>query len=253
MRLAHISWKKVEEYFKTNDTVIIAVGSIENHGTHVGLGTDTLIPDKILELMEDKTDVLIAPTVPYGNADSLADFPGTITIGYDGLYLIMTKITESLYKFGARKFVFLNGHGGNIGALDAVSLDLNRKGALAATFNWWLIAGDLNPAWKGGHGGAEETAAMLAVNPDYVDMDAIEPMTLNDLSENLKATGYKTVEFKGININVTRSVRNITGNGWIGPDYPANATVEWGKDMLETTANYFAEFVNEFSKVKIEK
>lgn len=253
MRLEHISWKKAEEYFKTHDTVIIAIGSIENHGTHIALGTDTLVPNKILELMEDKTDVAIAPTVPYGNADSLADFPGTISIGYDGLYTIMTKITDSLYNFGVRKFVFLNGHGGNIGALDAVSLNLNKKGALAATFNWWLIAWDLNPAWKGGHGGAEETAAVMAVNPEFVDMNAIEPMVLNDVSENLKATGFKTVEFKGINVNVTRTVRNLTANGWVGPDHPSNATIEWGKEMLETTANYFAEFVNEFSKVKIEK
>ena len=66
MRLAHISWKQAEEYFKNNDTILIATGSIESHGTHVALGTDTLIPDKILDIIEDDIDVMIAPTVPYG-------------------------------------------------------------------------------------------------------------------------------------------------------------------------------------------
>ena len=53
MRLANMTWPKVESYFKTRDTVLLAIDSIECHGRHLPLGTDTLIPpDRILELFE---------------------------------------------------------------------------------------------------------------------------------------------------------------------------------------------------------
>ena len=60
MRLERMSWKDCEEYFKDHDMVILTTGSTENHGIHNPLGTDTMIPNKILELVEKQSDVLIA-------------------------------------------------------------------------------------------------------------------------------------------------------------------------------------------------
>lgn len=249
MRLANISWKKAEEYFKNNDMVIIATGSIESHGTHVPLGTDTLIPDKILTLIEDRIDALIAPTIPYGSCDNLIDFPGTISISEEGLYIILKKIVDSFTVHGARKFVFLNGHGGNVSTLNKICLELDSKNLVGTIINWWLLAGDLNEKWKGGHGGAEETSGVLAVNPDLVDFSSIEPMNLKNISNGLPQTGFYTVDFKGINMTIPRKIRNITNNGWIGPDHPQNASIEWGKEMLETTSNFIVEYINEFKKI----
>ena len=71
MRLANLTWPKAQEYFEKNDMVLISIGSIECHGRHMPLGTDTLIPDFLLEKIEQKSDVLIAPTIPYGACQSL--------------------------------------------------------------------------------------------------------------------------------------------------------------------------------------
>lgn len=252
MRLAEISWVKAEQYFEKNDMVIFAIGSIESHGTHNPLGTDTLIPDRLLELIEAKSDVLIAPTLPYGACDSLAEFPGTISLGTEGLYTVLSKITDGLYSHGVRKFVFLNGHGGNIGVLDRICMDLDEMGALGAQMNWWLMAWDLNPAWKGGHGGAEETAGVLAVNPALVDMSAIEEMNLqNDVSDGLPTAGFKAVKFKGVEIPMPRRVTRFSKNGWIGPDHPSKAAEGWGKEMLQATADYIVDFMEEFKKVQL--
>ena len=57
MRLERMSWKDCEEYFKDHDMVILTTGSTENHGIHNPLGTDTMIPNKILELIEKQSDV----------------------------------------------------------------------------------------------------------------------------------------------------------------------------------------------------
>ena len=78
MRLERMSWKDCEEYFKDHDMVILTTGSTENHGIHNPLGTDTMIPNKILELVEKQSDVLIAPTLPYGDADFHTEYTGTI-------------------------------------------------------------------------------------------------------------------------------------------------------------------------------
>ena len=51
MRLANITWPRAQKYFEENDMVIVSIGSIECHGRHMPLGTDTLIPDRLLELI----------------------------------------------------------------------------------------------------------------------------------------------------------------------------------------------------------
>ena len=75
MRLTNLTWPKAQEYFEKNDMVLISIGSIECHGRHMPLGTDTLIPEHLLEKIEKKSDVLIAPTIPYGSTPGLAPYP----------------------------------------------------------------------------------------------------------------------------------------------------------------------------------
>ncbi len=255
MRLANMTWPHVEEYLRTNDTVILGVGSIECHGRHNPMGVDTMIPDHLLQLIEKKCgDVLIAPTIPYGACDSLSTFPGTVNLGLDILYAVLTRVTESLYQHGIRRFIILNGHGGNMRTIDQVGLDLQRKGALLAELNWWLMVWDMNPAWKGGHGGAEETAGVMAIDPSLVDMSEINnPMVLKDVSPELTATGFHTVTYKGVTVNVPRITRTVTENGWIGPDHPMNANAEWGKEMLETCADYIVDFIAAFRRAELPK
>ena len=120
MRLANITWPKAQKYFEENDMVIVSIGSIECHGRHMPLGTDTLIPDRLLELIEEKSDVLIAPTIPYGACECLEPYPGTINLGTELLYNLLYKVVENLYNHGARKILVLNGHGGNIKTIERV-------------------------------------------------------------------------------------------------------------------------------------
>ena len=108
MLLEKSSWAQVKAYFEKNDTVVVPLGSVENHGSHMGLGTDFIIPTHLVQMLQSRSDVLCAPTMPYGMADHHMEFPGTLTIGHDGLYLVMSRIVEQLYAYGARHIVFLN-------------------------------------------------------------------------------------------------------------------------------------------------
>ena len=98
MRLSELTWPQAEKYFAAHDTVIIGVGSIECHGRHMPLGTDTIIPDFLLEQMEQRTDALICPTIPYGATEYLGDFPGTVNLGPELLYQVLSRVSSELYR-----------------------------------------------------------------------------------------------------------------------------------------------------------
>ena len=61
-----------------------------------------------------------------------------------------------------------------------------------------------------------------------------------------------TMEAQGVPVVICRKVTRFTNNGWIGPDHPSKATEEWGKEMLQTTADYIADFMEELKKAPIE-
>ena len=252
MKLEGLTWPQAKAYFERKNTVVISVGSIENHGTHLCLGTDYLVPGKLIDMIDSRLDVLFAPVMPFGNADAHMAYSGTITIGEEGLYIVLKAIAESLYKHGARKFVFLNGHGGNTNAISRVGLELNKQGAISAILNWWQIAPFLNKTWLGGHGGAQETSAVMAINESYVNLAAVQDIEPKGLSAALTAEGLGVVIFKGINIPAPRTTEKVSPVGWTGPDHPKKASVEWGIEMLEATADFIAKFIEEFEKCELQ-
>ena len=259
MYLARMNYREVEDYLKTSDMIIIPVGSLENHGLHMPLGTDFLIPDRIAQLLDERSGLLIAPTLNYGATDDLTGFAGTVSIGTEGLIALLRTICDQLYGYGFRHFMILNGHGGNTAAIQAVGSHLYRKGAYLAILNWWLMAGQINPEWAGGHGGGEETAAIMAVDPGLIKQ---EYLTLpegirNDLGDELPYGAWTSVAYKGVSVTVPRAVRDITENGWLvhsfKGDVPTRANAEWGTEMLSAMADYIADFGAEFAKTTLPK
>lgn len=253
IRLNDVSWIDVKEYLdKGGDTVLIPVGSLESHGTHVCMGCDNHAPDKLIELMEKDLNCLIAPLLPYGSTDGLMGYPGTISIGDEGLRVVIEGIVYSLMRHGVKKFVFLNGHGGNIAVLRRICEELSEQGALGTVLNWWLLAHQLNPKWTGGHGGAQETSGMLYVDKKLVNLDRCQPLVYKNVSEGLPQSGFIDVEFKGIKVMLPRVTDLITDStGWLGPDDPVNSTYEWGKEMYEGCAKFMAEYIAEFEKIDL--
>lgn len=253
MRLERLSFIQAEDYFKSRDIAVIPVGSIENHGSHLCLGTDFIIPGKIAETVDSELDVLVLPAIPYGVAEHHAGFPGTVSIGYEGLKSLAVSIMGSLYKYGIRRFVFLNGHGGNDQALIDAGLIFEEKRCLTALCNWWQLAGQINRDWAGGHGGGEETAAILAIDESLVDMDNYQPLEPVNLSDELPVSGARTVSFGGADFVVARRFRSVTPSGWYGPDDPKEATKQWGEEMLDAVTKLIVSFIAAFERAPLPK
>lgn len=259
MYLAHMNYLEVKEYLKNHDSIVIPVGSLENHGLHMPLGTDFLIPDEIARLINEKSSILIAPTLNYGATDDLEGFPGTVSLGTEGLIALLRAICDQLYNYGFRHFLILNGHGGNTAAIQAVGMHLYRKGAYLANLNWWLMAGQLNPQWAGGHGGGEETAGVMAVDPKLIKTEYLHlPEDIrNDLGEDLPYGAWTNINYKGVSITVPRQIKDITDNGWLvhsfKGDVPTRATESWGKEMLAAVADYIIDFSEKLEKAELPK
>ena len=252
MRLVRLTWPQAERVLQSDPVVILPVGTAEQHGRHLPLGTDMLAPDAVCDRIEQRDpDVLILPSWSYGQCDSQTEFPGTISLGPQLLYEVVMKICAGLMTHGARRFIALNGHGPNCGPIERAALALSRRGAMLAELNWWRFVWDLNPAWRGGHAGGQETAAILAIHPDWVDREAFEPAKMRGIAPEMPASGWDSVRWKGVDIPVPRLDADVTDNGWLGPDPLEAATPQWGAEMLRAAADWAVDFIQAYRKIKL--
>ncbi len=258
MYLDEMSYLEVEDYLKKNDTVIIVTGSTENHGKHMPLGTDTFIPTKIMQIFNERyaDECIIAPILPYGSTEDLKGYAGTISVGPDLLTEILNHICDDLFDYGFRRFIIVNGHGGNSKSIERTGLHVYKKGGLLARVDWWLIAGQINPMWKGGHGGGEETAGVMAYDESLIKKEYLNEgeNMVNDLGDVLPTGTWNMVNFEGGSITIPRPLKSITDNGYMMygmPDEPSRADKKWGTEMVETMADYIEHFLKAFRQAKL--
>ncbi|MBQ3425273.1 MAG: creatininase family protein [Clostridia bacterium] len=252
MYLANLTWPAAKKALSADPVVILPVGTAEQHGRHLPLGTDMLAPEAVCARIEARDpDVVILPAWSYGQCDSQTAFPGTISLGPELLYRVVLKIFTDLMAHGARRFIALNGHGPNCGPIERAALELSRRGAMLAELNWWRYVWNLNPGWRGGHAGGQETAAILAIDPALVDRDAFEPARMRGISAEMPASGWDSVRYKGVDIPVPRLDGDVTDNGWLGPDPLETATAEWGREMLDAAADWAVAFIGAFRRVEL--
>jgi creatinine amidohydrolase len=171
------------------NTALLPIGMIEAHGPHCSLGTDILIPREFVKRLDPiiGEKVLMAPEIPYGHSFSLAPFPGTIDVSGEAFAQYVLEIGKGFIHNGFRNIILFNGHGGNAASLNLVSEKLADLGATVLTINWWLDYRDtiVTIAPDTGHAGEDETSAIMASDPSYVDMGNVGQHTIS-VPRNLK-------------------------------------------------------------------
>jgi creatinine amidohydrolase len=165
--------------FKANlsksEVAIIPVGSVEAHGHHMPLGTDVFSPRLFCRMINDRIgdEVWIAPEIPYGQSYDLSIYPGTIHIPTEVMSGYVFFVGKSLFDNDIKKLIFLNGHGGNVNALNLASEKLMQLGMDVTIINWWLdFSKEILTITEGqGHAGEDETSAILYYDAKLVQMD----------------------------------------------------------------------------------
>lgn len=157
------------------DLAVLPVGSVEAHGRHLPLGTDIFAPRLFCRRLEKAIGdhIWIAPEIPYGQSPDLTAYPGTIHVPSEVLSQYLYWVGRGFLENGLKKLVFLNGHGGNVTALNLAAEKLAPLGMEVMTVSWWLdYAADIVAITGGqGHAGEDETSAMLYYNAKLVHME----------------------------------------------------------------------------------
>src|SRR3954469_25087838 len=190
--------------------VVVPLGSVEQHGHHLPLATDTVVACAVAESAAVGLDgALLAPALAYGASGEHEGFPGTVSIGTEALTGLLVEYGRSACRWAGRVLV-VNGHGGNLAALSAAGGVLRGEGRDVAWFPCGFPDADA-------HAGRTETSLMLHVEPQGVLADravAGETAPIGRLLPRLRREG----------------VRPVSPTGVLGD--PAGATAEEGATLL---------------------
>lgn len=223
MILARMRWPEVEALDRET-TVLIPTGSIEQHGPHLPLETDTRLVTAVAEAVERRIEVLLTPTIWLGASAHHLGFAGSLSASFSGYQATLEAVVLSLTPHGFRRFYVLNGHGGNASSNDIALRSLKTEFphlALGGSNYYAFAEAAVREAMEGPqkelrHADEAEASLMLHVAPDLVDLsraydDGLEPEpSVRGLVEPFDA---------------------ITEKGAYG--YPTYATAEKGKRIFE--------------------
>ncbi|TDP93977.1 mycofactocin biosynthesis peptidyl-dipeptidase MftE [Labedaea rhizosphaerae] len=184
---------RLDSTASVHGTLVVPVGSTEQHGPHLPFTVDTAIAAALAErLAAEVSDVVIAPPVAYGASGEHAGFPGTLSIGVEATRVVLVELIRSADAFDG--VVLVSGHGGNAVPVRAACALAAREGRRVCV---WSPTGPADDS----HAGWTETSVMLALRPDAVRMDLAAPgvtTPLPELMDRLRKDGVAGVSKSGV-------------------------------------------------------
>lgn len=200
-RLGDLTWTEVG-----SPVVVVPVGSCEQHGPHLPLDTDTAVATALAHrLVSLRPGCVLGPVLGVTASGEHAGFPGTLSIGTEMMAGVVIELVRSAG--WAEGVVFVNGHGGNVTAMQRAAdvFELERRNALI----WWPRLDGADP-----HAGHTETSLVLALDHDRVRSERAVAGPVPDLAELVRS-----------------GVRPLSPSGVLGD--PTRATAGHGHELLD--------------------
>jgi creatinine amidohydrolase len=178
--LGEMTNPEVEAFLAGHDTVLVPVGSTEQHGPHGPLLTDVLVPVEVARRVAARVGAAVAPSINYGLSYPHVGFTGVVHLRIPTFMTLIEDVLAGLATMGFRRIVFLNGHYDNTYAIAyacANAADRLPAGTRAFPINYWdgLSADEAAEFFgptNGLHANRGETSAVMAIDPALVDLDA---------------------------------------------------------------------------------
>lgn len=243
---AAMPYREVRDVARTDGSVVVVpVGSIEQHGHHLPVATDTILVDAVVHGAVERLDdppVVVTPPVWSGFSPHHLPFGGTLSLEFAHLQALLEDVAQTAVENGFDAVCFVNGHGGNVPLIDAVvsTVGVEADAEVLGTTYFHLATDQieaLRDSETGGmaHGGEFETALMLALCPELVGDDrAGEP-----LDEQYDWGGQDLLD--GGSLSVYREFDEYSETGAIGA--PELASAEQGERFYDVLTRELAALV----------
>lgn len=245
--LPYLSWTAIEALPDKADAVIVlAAGTIEQHGPHLPCAVDALIAAGVigaaLARLPAEVPAWALPPLTYGKSDEHTHFPGTLTTGGATLQALVEDIGESVHRAGFRKLLIVNGHGGQPQVMEMAARALRLRHAdfvVVPHFTWRVphVAGQFLDAREkrlAMHAGHAETALIMALAPETVHMDRAVAHYPPEFPASLSPDGRPAAAWVA---------RDFGPSGVIGDPHPA--TPEQGHAILDSLADSWARAITD--------
>jgi creatinine amidohydrolase len=190
-RLVDLTWEEFRDRAATS-IVLLPLGAVEQHGPHLPLDTDIVVPTELCLALAARVPAIVAPTFAYGyksqpNTGGGVSFPGTTSFDGATLTACVRDIVRDLIRQGVRSIALVNGNYENTYfAIEGIDLGLRDAGppdgVKVLHVNWWeqLTGADLDgvfggafPGWEAEHAGVVETSLLLHLDPSRVEIEHI--------------------------------------------------------------------------------
>lgn len=224
-------------------TLVVPVGSVEQHGAHLPTATDTILVTEVVRAALDRREdlpVLATPPVWTGYSPHHLSLGGTLSGEFDTLRLLLGEVAATGLENGFDALLFVNGHGGNTALIETAVSEVGRTASAAEILGvtYFQLAGaaidEIRDSELGGmaHGGEFETSLLLALHPELVGEDRLA--TYWDEPYDL---GGKDL-LEGGPLSVYREFEEYSESGAIGD--PTLASAEKGEAILNEIADALA-------------
>ncbi len=249
--LGELSWPQARDRFEEVDVALLPVGAIEQHGPHLPLDIDAydadLLARRVAAACSDPQP-LVLPLIPYGVSYHHDDFSGTLSVNPETLARLVHEIGLDVASHGIKKLVIVNGHGGNVPALQLAAQMINRDAHIftcvdsgeTSDVDVEAIVDSPNDV----HAGEIETSTALVTRPELVNMEAA-PSTIPRLSSRyLDFSSKRSVAWYG------RTIR-FSPTGVMGD--ATRATAEKGEVIWELMTRRLVELIEEIKALSLEE
>ena len=204
---------------KKKQIAIIPVGSIEQHGPHLPISTDSDIVTEISLQLSDKINGVLLPTINYGISDEHFPF-FNLSIKKSTLSRILEDICESLIKNGISRILIINGHYGNLDSLKSFERKQKNNQKIKVFSYWKYMDREFD------HAGNVETSIMLAIS---------KKVNMKKAKKGFQTDGMSKKEISKINKLAQKSFPKVTGNGVWGDPTKSSATL--GRKIIKEVVN----------------
>jgi creatinine amidohydrolase len=230
MRIADCNWMQVERYLERDDRIVLPLGSVEQHG-YLSLAVDAILSERVAAEAAAPLGVPVLPALAYGLTPYFAAYPGSPTLQVETYRRVLRDLLESLYDQGFRRFLLVNGHGGNeAGRTPGEELEAARDDLQVLWHNWW----NAPRTW----------ATVQEIDPDASHASWLENFPWTRL-EGVESPNERKpmADIEHLRVLEPAQVRELLGDGSLGglyerPDEDVlrvwQAGVEEVRDLLES-------------------